>query len=228
MLFRSMGNSYGIPYSHSGGGVGPLEILLLASLLFFLFRLLSNRSQSPVANLDSVPSRENGAEQLMRQAKSASWQQNYYSAQDSYPENSRSFDSALGPQPISLELAMDLFFQIQGAWKNRDLTNVRHLLADDAQQYLQEEVTRLKIAHQINCLENIAVRNTDIVESWNDSGMNYTTIRFTANLLDYTINEITHEIISGNKETPVKFEELWTFSKDPNGNHWKLSAVQQT
>ena len=35
------------------------------------------------------------------------------------------------------------------------------------------------------------------------------------------------QVISGSKTEPVKFEEYWTFSKNPSQSQWKLSAIQQ-
>jgi predicted lipid-binding transport protein (Tim44 family) len=54
-------------------------------------------------------------------------------------------------------------------------------------------------------------------------------VHFTANVIDYTIDERTQEVISGSKTTSVKFEEYWTLVR-PSGSgpsQWKLSAIQQ-
>ncbi len=49
--------------------------------------------------------------------------------------------------------------------------------------------------------------------------------RISANLLDYTVDESTGQVISDSKADPVKFEEYWTFTR-PIGHHaWKLSAI---
>jgi predicted lipid-binding transport protein (Tim44 family) len=223
MLFRSLsgGGSFGMGYPHAGGGIGPLEIILLAGLAFLVFRLMSNRSQSPATYPSSSTPSDNGAEDLMRRVKTTGWNEPTF-------ESSRNVDRDANAQAISSEQALDLFFQIQGAWKNRDVSNVRHLLDDDAKQYLEEEVTRLKANHRINCLDNIAVRNSEVVEAWNETGKAFSTVRITANLLDYTIDEKTQEVIEGNKFIPVKFEEFWTFSKDSQGSQWRLSAIQQS
>ncbi len=48
-----------------------------------------------------------------------------------------------------------------------------------------------------------------------------------ANLLDYTTDEQTGQVVSGSKTDPVKFNEYWTFTR-PVGDHpWKLSAISQ-
>jgi len=71
------------------------------------------------------------------------------------------------------------------------------------------------------------LRSVDLVEIWQESGSDYITVRFLANILDYTVDEATGQVISRSKVDPVKFEEYWTFTR-PVGNYdWKLSAIQQ-
>jgi predicted lipid-binding transport protein (Tim44 family) len=52
-------------------------------------------------------------------------------------------------------------------------------------------------------------------------------VKFYANLLDYTIDETTGKVLSGNKTEPVKFEEYWTFTRPVGNKPWQLSAIQQ-
>jgi len=219
MLFRSFGGGQGYAgYGGGvgGGGIGILEILLLGGLLFFLIRMFMNRSQTSTQS-----SSAQNASSLMRQARPFGWGGD----QD---RNSDPIDAyKLEATPINSDQAMDLFFQIQGAWGNRDLSSVQSVLDSDAKTFLEQEVSRLKAARQINRLENIAVRNTEVVESWRDSDKEYSTVRFNANLLDFTIDEDTQKVVDGNKTSPIKFEEYWTFSKDSGSSNWKLAALQQ-
>jgi predicted lipid-binding transport protein (Tim44 family) len=53
------------------------------------------------------------------------------------------------------------------------------------------------------------------------------TVFFTANLLDYTVDDQTGQVISGDKLNPVKFQEFWTFSRDVSSSQWKLSGINQ-
>jgi predicted lipid-binding transport protein (Tim44 family) len=92
---------------------------------------------------------------------------------------------------------------------------------------LQSDCENLKAAKQINHLENIAVRSVDITEAWQESGEDYITVRVYANLLDYTVDEATGQVLTGSKTDPVKFEEYWTFTRPVGANPWKLSAIQQ-
>ena len=125
------------------------------------------------------------------------------------------------------ETSSDIFFKIQAGWANRDLEPVKGLLTSEVFSTLKTDVDELRREKKVNRLDNIAVRSVDLVEVWQETGSDYVTVKFLANLLDYTVDESTGQVISGSKTDPVKFEEYWTFTR-PVGNHpWKLSAIQQ-
>ncbi|MBF0207057.1 MAG: Tim44/TimA family putative adaptor protein [Oligoflexia bacterium] len=128
------------------------------------------------------------------------------------------------------EQCVDRFFNIQAAWMDRNLHPVRDILEEDVYRNLEEDARQLKNNGHINKVENVAVRKNEIVEAWQEQGKNFITLHFHANLLDYTIDEKNGSVVDGNKSSPVKFEELWTYSRDiysKNPHDWKLSAIQQ-
>jgi serine/threonine protein kinase len=126
-----------------------------------------------------------------------------------------------------VEQAGDIFFQIQGAWTRRDLTSVGHLLTPEMRGLLQAEADKLQAAGQINRLENIAVRSIDLHQAWQEAGQDYVTVHLLASLLDYTVDERGGQVLSGSDRDPVKFEELWTFTRPVGPGPWRLSAITQ-
>jgi predicted lipid-binding transport protein (Tim44 family) len=94
------------------------------------------------------------------------------------------------------------------------------------ERLLREDAERLRREGRINRLENIAVRNVEIVEAWQEAGADFITVLFTANLLDYTTDE-RGELVEGSRTDPVKFREFWTFTRPVGPNSWKLSAITQ-
>ena len=224
--FAGMGPSSGV----GGGGIGVLEILLITGLFFLLFKWWSNRKNA-TQNAGSYQD-DSDASSLMRQSRPGGWasqgSQSYQSSNDPYPYgNSYTSPSDRVDSSLSSDQALDLFFRIQGAWGNRDLYPVQDIIDTDARDFLNQEISRLRAARQINRLENIAVRGSDIVEAWRDSDREFATVKYTANLLDFTVDEQTQQVVEGSKTHPVKFEEYWTFSKSPS-SQWKLSAIQQS
>ncbi len=101
-------------------------------------------------------------------------------------------------------LAEDVFFEIQGGWKKRDLSGVGHLLNPEMFNILHQDVNRLLSEKKINRLEKIAVREVEIVEAGQNRGEEFIPVKFYANLLDYVVNETDGQISSGSSNDPVK------------------------
>jgi predicted lipid-binding transport protein (Tim44 family) len=125
------------------------------------------------------------------------------------------------------ETCTDLFFKVQAAWANRDLGPVRAVLTPQMYAQLDADVMQLKNERKINHLENIAVRSVELTEAWQEQGQDYVTVRFLANLLDYTVDETTAQVVDGSRTDPVKFEEYWTVTRPVGPNPWQLTAINQ-
>ena len=125
------------------------------------------------------------------------------------------------------DLSEDIFFKIQGAWTKRDLSGVRHLLTQEMFKVFQQDVNKLLAEKQINRLENIAVREVEIVQAGQNRGEEFTTVKFYANLLDYIVDDKNGQIISGSTSDPVKFLEYWTFSRNVGEKNWVLAGITQ-
>ena len=212
MLFSSLGHAVGFEGNQGGGGVGLFEILLFAGLGYFGFRWWKSRQAAAPIGAQTVSMPQWGVDGV--------------SAGNRGPDAAEQM-RALMPVEIDPEVASDIFFKVQGAWTRRDLTSVQSLLGPDVQVILESDLTVHRANHTINRLENIAVRRTEIIESWQEDGHNLCTVRFVANLLDYTVNESTGQVLEGNSADPVKFEEDWTFEKRAGASGWVLVGISQ-
>jgi predicted lipid-binding transport protein (Tim44 family) len=228
MLFRSLGWGGGLGGGMmGGGGIGFVEILLLAALAFFLYRFIKGRRQAA----------QSGSYYQGSETTGAAYQPPYGSA-SGYDAAPRETDTEQGLRYIRQadpyfdeqkfrDLCMDNFFQIQGAWTGRDVTPVRNLLTPEMYRTLQTDADRMRSEKKINRLENIAVRSVEITEAWQEQGQDYITVLFYANLLDYVVDESSGQVVSGSKTDPVKFQEYWTFTRNVGNNQWQLSAINQ-
>jgi predicted lipid-binding transport protein (Tim44 family) len=230
MLFRGLGFG-GAGGWGGGGGIGIFEILLLALILYLLYRFIKKRRMQTAEDGGSYQS--SSAQPMYQPQYDSS-----YGQQPSYGSSQEATDVNTGLRHISQldpafdearfrDTSMDTFFKLQGAWGIGDLSSVRSLMTDEVYRRIEEDASRLRAEKKINKLDNIAVRSTDIVEAWQESGQDYITVHFYANLVDYTIDIITGQVISGSKTDPVKFEEYWTFTRPAGSNPWKLSAINQ-
>jgi predicted lipid-binding transport protein (Tim44 family) len=227
MLFRGLGFGGNGGWG-GGGGIGIFEILLLLFILFMVYRFLKKRREQAA---------ETGG--AYYQASPDMQQTSYgpsYNAGNA-PEPAGGADLETGLRYIRQmdpsfdenrfqDACMDIFFKIQGAWTNRDLSSIRNLFTAEMYGIMQSDVERMKQERKVNKLDNIAVRSVDITEAWQETGKDFITVRFYANLLDYTTDE-AGQVLSGSRTDPVKFEEYWTFTRPVGNNVWQLSAINQ-
>ena len=224
MLFNSLG--FGHHHGGLGGGIGLVDLLLIGGLLFAVYWFFKRRRQEAAARAYEASCAE----------PMVPYHTSYGSAYDQAQEGDgnlekglnyiRQMDSTFDEKGFQ-DLCMDHFFKIQGAWTNRDISGIKNLLTEEMVGIIQGDAEKLRVEKRVNRLENIAVRAVDITEAWQESGQDFITVRFYANLLDYVEDETTGKVLSGSRTDPVKFEEFWTFTRPVGNNPWKLSAIQQ-
>jgi predicted lipid-binding transport protein (Tim44 family) len=216
------------PESEDSRSFGLIDLILLGGLGFFIYWLITKRRRQQAAALSGTY-QSNPAE--------TSLQPPYYELEPS-ASSEPEWDLEKGLRHIEQldflfseekfkDQAMDYFFKIQGAWVDREMSTVKHLLTREMFDLLQEDAEKMRRDGLLNRLENMAVREVNLTEAWQESGHDYLTVRIYVTLLDYTINEQTGEIVSGSKVEPVKFEEYWTFTRPVGNNPWRLSAITQ-
>jgi predicted lipid-binding transport protein (Tim44 family) len=223
MLFNSLG--FGATGAGGLGGINMMHILLIGLVLFGIYWFIKKRRQEKQALA--------GAQYYLGETAATAYQPAYdegaaMAGKDVSGGLSdiRQMDSSFNEEKFR-DQAMDFFFKVQAAWANRDMTGIRKLLTDEVYQTIQGEADRLRQEKKINRLDNIAVRSVDIVEAWQESGEDFLTVKFLANLLDYTVDEATGNVVTGSKDEPVRFGEYWTFSRPVGNNPWRLTAVDQ-
>lgn len=222
MLFRSLGMAGG--GMGGGGGIGLFEIILLAGIGFLIYRYIKKKREGSLSYASGQAGYQSGTVTPI-----SNFQQISEPISDNVEtglSHIRQMDASFDEQRFN-DTVMDIFFKIQGSWMNRDLSPVSGLLADEMRRVFQDDLDRLLRDKQVNRLENIAVRNVEVVEVWQEAGQDFITASIYANLLDYTTDDTTGAVVSGSKTEPVKFEEYWTFTRPVGNNPWRLSAINQ-
>jgi predicted lipid-binding transport protein (Tim44 family) len=213
-----------------GGGIGMLEILLIAGGAFLLFRMMRNRQAAPQPSYGQA-----GSGTWQSQPQPQPYQAPAAQAQpveigpsdlDRGIANIRQMDAGFDPARLS-DIASDIFFKVQAAWMNRDMREAAVVVTPEMSDILQKDCDRLRGQGRVNRLENIAVRSVDVTEAWQESGQDFVTVHFLASLLDFTVDERSGQVVEGNRSEPVKFEEFWTFVRPVGPNPWRLTAIQQ-
>ena len=224
MLFSGLG--FAGQGGFGGGGIGLIEIILVLGIGYLIYRMIRRKKEE---NLSYQSAYQQGGYQTERMPAYENSGQSYKgdtSVDDEGILHIRQMDPYFDEARFK-DMAMDSFFKIQGAWMNRNLSPVSNLLTDEIRGIFQKDIDILLREKKVNRLENIAVRNVEIVEIWQESGQDFITILFQANLLDYTTDDSTGKVVAGSKEEPVKFEEYWTFTRPVGNNPWRLSAINQ-
>ena len=228
MLFRSLGFAGGMGEGSEGFGFGDLLlIMVILGIIYFVVKRFRSRNTMQMSTAGAGP------------------------APYSYPipspgpifTPSPATDSAGVPVSEGLrhiramdpsfneknfkDLAEDIFFKIQGAWTRRDLSGVRRLLTQEMLGIFGRDLEELIAKKQMNKLENIAVREVEIVEAGQEKGEDYISVRIYANLLDYVADEKSGQVLSGSSSDPVKFVEYWTFTRNVGEKNWALAGIAQ-
>jgi predicted lipid-binding transport protein (Tim44 family) len=226
LLFGGMGHL-------GGGGIGLLEIAIVGALVYFGFSYMRRRQQAVAAG---------PAGYADPQSAPPSWKPEPTSRSAAVLDapgagavdtdltrgiaHIRQMDPGFDPARFG-EMASDVFFRLQGAWMTRDMGGMRGALTEEMYKTLQAQCDQLRAERRVNRLENIAVRSVEPTETWQEEGRDFVTVRFLANLLDYTTDESGTQLVDGNRTEPVKFEEFWTFTRPVGPGAWRLSAIQQ-
>lgn len=233
MLFSGLAHATGMG-GFGGSGFGMIEMLLLAGVGFFLYRMYKNRTALAGAGGGSMsyqgtnyqPSSTPTPANTGYQAPASQPATEHQPANQVDYRSITMMDRSFSPEQF-VKSAQDTFFKVQGAWNRQDANALRTLVGAELLQNWEQELNDQRAKGQQNKMENIALRESDITEAWTENGEDYITVRWLANLLDYTVDTKTGNVVAGSNSEPIQFEEYWTFSRQVGPNAWKLSAVNQ-
>ena len=223
MLFGRSGYAGG---NGGGGGIGLFDLLIIGGIGFFIYKRFIKPNMGSRNSLSS----------LFNPLSSGNSQPAGFQGPNlqppAYPMPAASgFDLVKQSEPdFDLEkfkeIAQDVFFKVQAAWMRRDTASVQGLIGQQLKSEYDVQFADLKQKGLINRLENIAVRNIEIVDAGSEGQEVYIKVLFTANLLDYTVEESSGKVVKGDSTEPVKFEEFWTFARPIDSAMWKLEGIQ--
>jgi len=219
----------GSMFGMGGTGMGILPIILLGVAAYFLYRRFAASRQAGyqgAAYSGQPGSAGGGAQGYSGGAGSPATPEIGGNLVADGLEQIRQSDRHFDANHF-LEVASDVFFQIQAGWMRRDLDSYRHLLGSELAAQYAEHFAEMRRLGQINKLESIAIRNVEIVAAGSDGHEDFVTVQFTANLLDYTVDDQSGEVLDGSVSTPVKFQEQWTWARPVGTEEWKLEGIKE-
>lgn len=227
MLFGGIAHGMGGAGGFGGSGIGLFEILLFAGLAYLIYRWFSQR-KALAGNTGAQFSQDQKAPGSLFSGMGAQ-----HRAEQEYPVEDPlvtgvkeiwTVDPDFDPDGFK-DTAQDLFFKVQAGWTRRDTSVLKDYVGNQLLSEYGQHFAEMKQMGHINRLENIAVRKIDLISAGVQQGEIFVTVRFTANLLDYTVDEKSGEIVQGDQENPIKFEEDWTFARPVGTRTWKLEGI---
>ena len=225
------GMLFGSLFGMGGSGMGILPLLLLAGAGFFLYKRFVNRPAAPSGPGYQPP--PEGSRFQGNFGGSGAGSQSVPPIppiRDADPVEAglaeiRMTDAGFDEKHF-LEVASDVFFKIQAGWMRRDLSSYRHLLGDQLAAEYDRQFEEMRQQGRLNKLESIAVRKVEIAAAGSEHNEDFVTVLFTANLLDYTVDEQTGAVVEGSTTEPVKFAEKWTWARPIRTEDWKLEGIE--
>ncbi len=226
MLFGGMAHGAGTG-GIGGSGFGLFEILLLAGLGYFIYRWVARR-KALAGNTGSAFSQDGDSSFRLFSGPGTQKESRSINTEDPLVTGVREIwavDDGFDPDTFK-EAAQDLFFKIQAGWTRRETSVLKPFVGDQLLDEYTQHFDELKQQGHLNRLENIAVRNVELIAAGVQDREIFVTVRFTANLLDYTVDEKSGKIVRGDNENSVKFEEAWTFATPAGSRAWKLEGIE--
>ncbi len=199
LLSFLMGNGlhFGMP--------GLLEIILIGVIIYFIFRAFS-KSKQPQPEVST-------------NAGTITFPQN----EKQNSETASSVSEYINEELIK-NLTRNIFIQLQEAWSKGDLSSVRNFLTERMYQYLNQQLQELKNKGLKNIVENINIKNIEIVHVEEEKDQKVVIVKIEASLIDYIIDN-NGNIIEGSKTEPINITEYWAFVG--KALNWKLDDIKQ-
>jgi predicted lipid-binding transport protein (Tim44 family) len=209
MLFGH--SAYAAEASPAGSMLGLLlQLALIGGLIYFGVRLFRRRTAGPE-------------------------QASYYTAEP-MPTGIAAGGGRVAGSPITITDADytafgDLLTNVQSAWGQGDLAQLRRFLTPEMLSYFSEELSRNASQGLENRVENVRLLKGDLLEAWQEDGLEYATTSMHWSAQDYMVrsdrgpNDPDY-VARGVPAKPVETTEAWTFVRS-RGGHWLLSAIQQ-
>jgi predicted lipid-binding transport protein (Tim44 family) len=214
-----------------GGGVGLMDLLVVAGVAALVISLLRRRVPAPApASADGrfawtpampVPAPAPAAGAAVPNPVAA--------PDDGLAEgleHIRAMDPGFDPARF-LGIARDLFLRLQIGWSAGDLAAVRAHLTDEMATSLAGDLARLRERRRRNRVEQVAIESVALTEAWQEYGRDLVTVEVRATAIDCVVDEATGEIVEGSPTAPTRFVEYWTFVRPVGPSAWRLGAIQQ-
>lgn len=203
MIFGAL-LSFLLGHGFNFGMPGLLEILLIAGIVYLLFRVLKKPQPQPEYAVQTAISNQ---------------PYTYSSTQTAGSITVPNIN-----EELILNLAKNAFMDIQRAWSEGDLSKVRNFMTERMYNYLESQLKELKEKGLRNIVDNIKIENIEIVHVEEEKDQKVVIVQITASAVDYTVDK-NGNVVEGDPVNPVRFSEYWAFVG--KALDWRLDDIKQ-
>ncbi len=117
----------------------------------------------------------------------------------------------------------------QAAYSSGDVPGLRRVATAEMAGNFEQELNDNQRQGVVNRISDVHLVSGDLSEAWREGSSDYATVAMRFSLIDVTLDQRSHQVVSGNASTPQTVTEVWTFTR-PSGapsQAWVLSAIQQ-
>jgi len=123
-----------------------------------------------------------------------------------------------------------LLIDVQKAWSNQDLTELRQLVTPEMLNYFSAALADNTSQDIRNHVEDVVLLRAEILEVWTEQARQYVTAGLRWSARDYNLSLTKQRgepgyLVEGSEEIPTESGEAWTFMRIQEGK-WRLSAIQ--
>jgi predicted lipid-binding transport protein (Tim44 family) len=120
-----------------------------------------------------------------------------------------------------------MFRDAQRAWVARDIGALRDRVTPEMYGRLRDQCGQLLSVRRSNRVEEIEIR-AEITQAWQHGGQDFVTAYIDGSVVDYTVDELTRDVVDGSATVPRAVAEFWTFTRPAGLNAWMLAAIHSS
>ena len=189
-----------------------LLILLLAAATIFYFLKIQRPS---LPDFSGITGRDSSSDNLPTK-RSATTRQKL------------SVDSVTSADKADFQ---QLLIDVQKAWSNQDLTELRQLVTPEMLNYFSAALADNRSQDIQNHVDDVVLLRAEVLEVWTEQARQYVTAGLRWSARDYNLSLTKQRgepgyFVEGSEEIPTESGEAWTFMRIQEGK-WRLSAIQQ-
>lgn len=119
------------------------------------------------------------------------------------------------------------FFKVQQAWMQRNQDLAKEVMSERIYQKHKLQTDEMIVNGTTNILEKMNLEEIMIISisDYHDNSEDTFSAYLRGSMIDYTINDKTAAVLSGDNSQPETFKEIWTFVRDRN--KWVLDEIDQ-